>query len=102
MDTTNYKIQKCGGRRCLTCSYSEDNNSFFSNLTGKRFYPKTGDGHFLNCKSDNIIYLISCKICNLQSDLYILLSFRVADNFPENVYGPVDMIYLTLYCFCDC
>ena len=41
MDTTNYKIQKCGGRRCLTCSYSEDNNSFFSNLTGKRFYPKT-------------------------------------------------------------
>ena len=66
MDTTNYKIQKCGGRRCLTCSYSEDNNSFFSNSTGKRFYPKTGDGHFLNCKSDNIIYLISCKICNLQ------------------------------------
>ena len=61
MNTT--KIKKCGVRSCRTCPYLEESNSFFSNSTGERYFPMMGGESFLNCKSENIIYLISCRIC---------------------------------------
>ena len=64
MNTT--KIKKCGVRSCRTCPYLEESNSFFSNSTGERYFPMMGGESFLNCKSENIIYLISCRICNFQ------------------------------------
>ena len=65
MNTTT-KIQKCGSLRCRTCSFVEEVNHFTSNVTGERFYPKTNNENYLDCRSENIIYLIFCKICNFQ------------------------------------
>ena len=64
MDPT--KIQKCGSVLCRTCSFVEEVNYFTSNVTGERFFPRTNDENCLNCRSENIIYLIYCKICNFQ------------------------------------
>ena len=61
----NY-IQKCGARRCCTCPYIEECSFFSSNSTGARFRPKGAGQNILTCKSENIIYMIFCKICNIQ------------------------------------
>ena len=65
MDPTE-KIQKCGSARCRTCPYIEETSYFYSNVTGERFLPRINDSNYLDCKTDNIIYLIYCKICNFQ------------------------------------
>ena len=65
MDNTN-KIKKCGSRRCGTCPYLDECNFFYSNSTRNRYFPKTGSLDSLDCKTENIVYLISCKICNIQ------------------------------------
>ena len=63
----NHKtIQKCGVRRCCTCLFIEECNFFMSNTTGVRFLPKTNGHISLNCKSENIVYMIFCKKCNFQ------------------------------------
>ena len=59
-------IQKCGVRSCRTCPFIEECNSFVSNSTGVRFLPKVNGLTSLNCKSENVIYMIFCKICNFQ------------------------------------
>ena len=59
-----YKIRKCGGRRCGTCPFVNDCNNFFSNSTNIRYLPNTAGLNYLDCKTENVVYLISCKICN--------------------------------------
>ena len=65
MDSTT-KIKKCGGPRCGTCPFLEECNFFNSNSTRNRYFPKTGNIDTLNCKTENIVYLISCKVCHIQ------------------------------------
>ena len=65
MDRT-YKIQKCGVSQCRTCPFIVNCNYFYSNSTGVKYFPLTNGQIVLNCKSENIIYLIFCKICNFQ------------------------------------
>ena len=65
MDQT-YKIQKCGVSQCRTCPFIVNCNYFYSNSTGVKYFPLTNGQIVLNCKSENIIYLIFCKICNFQ------------------------------------
>ena len=62
----NNKIRKCGVRGCYTCPFLEECNFFNSNSTGLKYFPRTSGAEYLNCKSENIIYLIYCKICNFQ------------------------------------
>ena len=62
----SYKIKKCGVGSCRTCPFLEESNSFYSNSTKKRYFPRTAGLDFLNCKTENLVYLISCKICNFQ------------------------------------
>ena len=59
-------IKKCNGRSCGTCPFLEEKNVFHSNSTGLRYKPSTAEQDFLTCKSENIIYMIYCKICNIQ------------------------------------
>ena len=54
----NYKIRKCGVRGCYTCPFIEECNFFNSNSTGLKYFPRTSGAEYLNCKSENIIYLI--------------------------------------------
>ena len=59
-------IKKCNGRFCRTCPYLDEKNCFYSNSTGQRHKPSLADQDFLTCKSENIIYMIYCKLCNIQ------------------------------------
>ena len=59
-------IKKCNGRFCGTCPFLEEKNFFHSNSTGQRHKPSTADQDFLTCKSENIIYMIYCQVCNIQ------------------------------------
>ena len=59
-------IKKCNGRSCGTCPFLEEKNCFHSNSTGQRHKPLTADQDFLTCKSENVIYMIYCQVCNIQ------------------------------------
>ena len=52
----------CGGRHCNVCKFSADCTHFESHHTS-RVYPIENN---LNCKSDNVIYLIWCLKCKVQ------------------------------------
>ena len=60
------KIQKCGAPICRTCPYLEETNFFQSSTNGKKYFPGTNSENLLNCKSENIIYLMRCKLCGFQ------------------------------------
>ena len=62
----NKKIQKCGNGRCRTCPYIEECNSFSSTNNNHIFYPVLGSNNHLSCTTENVIYLISCQLCNNQ------------------------------------
>ena len=62
----DHKIQKCGVGSCRTCPFLEECSFFNSNSTGLKYFPRTSGEESLNCKSENIIYLIYCKTCNFQ------------------------------------
>jgi len=59
-------IKKCNGRLCGTCPFLEETNFFYSNSTGQRHKPSLADQDYLTCKSENVIYMIYCKVCNIQ------------------------------------
>ena len=57
------RISKCNGSRCdIRKNYMVLKNEFTCTATGKT-YKVRGD---LTCKSDNVVYLISCKKCKQQ------------------------------------
>ena len=64
---------KCGGsgksvrgrKRCsgiYTCQVLEENTEFKSTQTGERYKIRQD----IDCKSENIIYLVTCKKCGFQ------------------------------------
>ena len=63
----NYKkIMKCMQGRCRTCPYLEECNYFMSKITNVKFQPILNSCRSLNCITENVVYLISCKLCDLQ------------------------------------
>ena len=60
------RITKCGRGRCRTCQYVEECHFFKSNITNVKFRPILKSCLSLDCMTENVIYLISCKICDLQ------------------------------------
>ena len=61
------KIQTCGSRRCQTCTILKTESKFVSSFTNKEHKVLCSDSiAILNCKSKNVIYLLSCKKCRLQ------------------------------------
>ena len=57
------RVSKCNKSRCDICkNYMVFKNEFTCTATGKT-YKVRGD---LTCKSDNVVYLISCKKCKQQ------------------------------------
>ena len=51
---------------CRTCLHFEEYDSFISNTTGQKYKPKNYEGGYLDCRSENIVYLISCRVCRFQ------------------------------------
>lgn len=56
------KARSCQGRRCATCPFVRESNSFTSHTNNQTFLIK----HNLSCDSNNIIYLITCDACGKQ------------------------------------
>ena len=54
-------VNKCCSARCKTCRQICQTNVFKSNVTNK-IYSVT----HMDCGTDNIIYLVSCKQCGVQ------------------------------------
>lgn len=59
--TRHYSL-RCNEDTCGTCKIMIEDNTFSSHGTGETFYLKTS----LNCTSNNIIYLVTCRQCNKQ------------------------------------
>ena len=57
-------VRACGIRKCLCCKAIVRDKTFGSSVTGKKFILDF-DG-IVNCKTKNVIYLLSCKCCGLQ------------------------------------
>ena len=59
------EFQKCGSQRCKTCPQFKTQNTFHSSSFNNKFIFCHGNKIF-SCKSNNIIYLITCSSCNKQ------------------------------------
>ena len=53
---------KCGSAQCRTCDNVTCSQSFTSSVSKDVFKIN----HQLDCNSNNIVYLFTCKVCNLQ------------------------------------
>ena len=60
----NYKITKCNSRNCKTCTIFNENHTFISTVTGRKYHVNVGED--VSCASTNLIYLLQCKHCKLQ------------------------------------
>ena len=61
-ETIKYFCSKCNNNRCKACNYITGGSTFSSSKTNKTFHLK----HDINCKSKNLIYLITCQHCHKQ------------------------------------
>ncbi len=59
---TNTGNAPCGGRRCKTCNLIMNTNSFKSHCMGRTYKTRSS----FTCKTNNIVYLIQCKKCEMQ------------------------------------
>ncbi|OCT56045.1 hypothetical protein XELAEV_180029711mg, partial [Xenopus laevis] len=53
---------KCGASRCLTCAQVTKTKMFKSSMTGRQYTIRW----FINCNTSFVIYLLECKVCNIQ------------------------------------
>ena len=53
---------RCRGVNCGTCKYVKETDLFSSNVTDTSYQIN----HRLNCNSKCVIYLLRCKVCNIQ------------------------------------
>ena len=58
-------VSDCGSVRCKTCNYISQGSTFVSNMT-KRSYDIVSPNLSMDCTSDNVVYLITCKKCGIQ------------------------------------
>jgi hypothetical protein len=59
----NGKFSRCNGPGCLTCKFLATTGTHFSSSTFGSSHHVTGS---MDCKTNNIIYLITCVKCNIQ------------------------------------
>ena len=55
----------CGSVRCKTCKHVSQGSTFMSNVT-RKCYNVVSPSCYVNCATDNVVYLISCKKCGVQ------------------------------------
>lgn len=62
----HYSITKCGSARCETCKSLKLSKTVKSNCTHREYSVINHTNENLNCHSQNTVYLLTCKCCNLQ------------------------------------
>ena len=75
---TNGKSCGCQGNRCEVCTFLKEKNTF-ANKEGTDKY-KIREGLHLDCNSENVIYLITCKKCKKQYVGSCITRFRTRFN----------------------
>ena len=70
---TDGKSCGCQGKRCEVCIFLEEKNTF-TNKEGSDTY-KIREGLHLDCNSENLIYLVTCKNAKNSMQEVVLLSF---------------------------
>ena len=58
-------VSDCCSVRCNTCHYISQGSTFVSNVT-KKSYNVVSPNLSMDCTSDNVVYLITCKKCGIQ------------------------------------
>ena len=61
-----YTINPCRAKRCLTCATLVTDKVYTSNVTNRSYPVINHSNENLNCKSQNLVYLISCIGCGIQ------------------------------------
>ena len=61
----NCVVNVCGSKRCKTCKHVHECSTFHSNVTHKT-YNIVSPSLSMNCGTENIIYLITCRKCGIQ------------------------------------
>ena len=56
-------ISKCRIKNCKTSNILITDTHFISDLTNKKYFTSRCDD--LNCKSDNVVYVLECNLCGL-------------------------------------
>ena len=56
--------KKCGKKNCEVCHNLVNTDDFESTTTGEKFKIQKGP---LNCSSEKVVYLITCKVCRKQN-----------------------------------
>ena len=75
---TDGKSCGCQGKRCEVCTFLEE-KSTFTNKEGSDTY-KIREGLHLDCNSENVVYLITCKKCKKQYVGSCITRFRTRFN----------------------
>jgi hypothetical protein len=63
---------KCGSRKCKACDNVLVGSSFESHVEGRKFH--------MNCNSEGVVYLVTCKACKMQCVGCTITSFRLRFN----------------------
>ena len=77
---------KCGGKRCEVCHNLKETSEFTSHVSKEIFTIEKGP---LNCNSELVIYLISCKVCGIQNVGSTKTKFRTRFNNYKSVHRKV-------------
>lgn len=87
-------FKPCGDPRCFSCDYhcKTSTDTFVSSVHGRSFEIRS----VLSCKSSNIVYLITCRVCNIQyvGETNRKLAARLTDhrsNIKHNKPTPIAM-----------
>ena len=54
---------RCDGKRCGVCNFIQETSTFSDKDLENKY---TINGGYLNCNSRNVVYLVQCRICNMQ------------------------------------
>ena len=68
---------RCGSNRCQICNFLCVGRTFCSKTNGK----ESRINHNLNCNSENMVYLITCKVCGILAHLKLSSGNKSNDDF---------------------
>ena len=59
---------RCGSGRCQVCQHLEPGDTFTSHIIRKKY----SINHELDCNCSDVVYLISCKTCQIPTVSWIM------------------------------
>ena len=71
------KSCSCQRKRCEVCTFLEEKSTFSDKESSDTY--KTREGPLLDCNSENVVYLITCK--NVQKTVCRKLYYQVSHTF---------------------